>query len=403
MEPHLENLHMLSGRTLQLILSNAQSHSALQERLQDLRDVPSQLEEHELYLADLGRSLKNTKRNIAQYRKITEREREEHRDLSESTMRRLAYKMARREVDWETKKETKNRKYTEAFEEEMTERQSQQVLEASIGDAERLKSELVEKKDRIKSIQAEIEDLHKRVFDGARQELPRDRQLSQRLKSAQSVHYAARSRLKSNSVALSVLSPAAEKIRDSSRQAGFLELQFDGNGERRKNLNEIARRASEFEDLFRRAQSACSEIADVPRLPTRDIYRTAEYLDSSTTAGLRADVAKYRKEITHVRHLIESELRDTTRRVETAKEDLAEASKVLTSCTTELQEYRRAVFESIVASATGSIMDELQETSSTIGEIGLRNQSHDSLPSYITTRPLSETETLPSYHSLTES
>ncbi|THV03543.1 hypothetical protein K435DRAFT_747815 [Dendrothele bispora CBS 962.96] len=411
METRSENPHVLSEHTLQLILSNAQFHSDLQETLRDLQVVPSQLEEHKRYMVDLERSLKNVKKSVAQCAETTKREREEHRDLNDSTMRRLAYKMVKKEVNWEMKKETENRKYIEALEKEMIERQNQQVLETSIDEAKRLESELREKKERIGLIQGEIEDLYEKVFNGARREFPRDQQLRQQLADAKSTHDSIQARLKSNSTALPLLSQASGKIQDSWRRTAHDEyhgLFTNGRGERQKKLNKAAKRASEFEQLLRKARLACSEIGSVPQLPIRDMYKTGKYFDAPLSAAFKGvdtdvDLARYRKEITHVKNLVQSEIHYTTERIRIAETDLAEASEVLTSCKTELQEFRRATFESIVANPNASsVMDETHESQaiplSTIDET--RNRSHDSLPLYTATRPLSETEILPPYNSL---
>jgi len=106
---------VLSSYTLQVILSNAQFHSDLQQTLQDLRDVPSQLEDHERYIEDLETSLRKVKKRVSELADITKRERKEHEGLRDSTVRKLAHKVIRRESNWEMKREVEDRCVTLVF------------------------------------------------------------------------------------------------------------------------------------------------------------------------------------------------------------------------------------------------------------------------------------------------
>ncbi|KAK7447039.1 hypothetical protein VKT23_014250 [Stygiomarasmius scandens] len=296
------------------------------------------------------------------------------------------------------KREIEDRRYIEALEKEMTERQDQEVLETSIQEAGRLKSELLEKKDRLHLSQLEIERLYERVFDGTRREFPRDQQLKQQLEHAQSAFDTTQARLTSNSAAIRLLSQADAKIQDSLRRTAHDEyhgLFNNTRGEKERKLKKAAKRARESQEFFRKARAVCLEISSLPALPINAMYTTAKYFDSPLLAALNgvdtdADLAKYRAILAQVMKLLRSELQFARERVTIAKSELPEASEVLSDCKEELQTFRQVTFESIVANPN-NLMSTNTPTSS--------GEPSDSLPSYAATAQL---ETLPTYHSLVD-
>ncbi|KAF5366808.1 hypothetical protein D9758_006572 [Tetrapyrgos nigripes] len=385
-----------SSYTLQQILPNTTFHADLQQTAKELRDSPAQIKEQERLLKDLQTSLNQVKKKVADRVETTKKMRKEHEGLRDSTMKKLAHKMIGKEMSWNMKKDMED------------------------SEAIQLKAKLEEQRDRLNLIQGEIEYLYERIFNDAGELFPRDTQLQNLLKAAQSAHDNNKSRVTSNSKAVPLLAQADRTIQESLGWAAYENYHGfnNGKGERKKKLKKAAKRAKTFAELFRQAQRACSEVqSTIPVLPIDAMHKTSHYFDSPLLrlpngVDLDADLEKYRSLLMKAKNsVIPTSIFKGS--FGTSIRQGYEAKEVVANCK-ELLMFRKATFESVVMNPADLLdpNDSTPHFESTADSPGLisatlvpfvrdsRDNDAAVLPPYSATAAAADVEALPAYRSL---
>lgn len=187
--------------TPQVILENASYHSQILNSIAELDYVPSALAQQTNYLNEIELQHKQSEIKLKKLSETTKKERKEHEDLRDSTARRLAHKLTGRKEKFHERENKEERyasshfepvpwftqnpsEYVEALEQELTERDRQNVLSRLLTEAKEVvclpilahllssmmawnqNAELAAKSHQFESLKKELTDLYSRVFDG---------------------------------------------------------------------------------------------------------------------------------------------------------------------------------------------------------------------------------------------
>ncbi|KAF4611627.1 hypothetical protein D9613_003902 [Agrocybe pediades] len=344
----------------EVIVANADYHSRLLKTIAELEYVSSAKKHQEVYIKDLENEVAKGQKRIVQLAEKTKKERKEHEALRDSTSRRLAHRLLGKREQYEAKESKEEREYVEALEREMTERDTLQATQQLLDEAKNVLEELNNKQMIYESAQAELQALYARVFDGPSEAFPEDDRLEYDLNAIIKQHEQAQSTLNSESRAAELLARAAKAMEfcQKNMQEALSYSRYDmwGGGSmadmmERNALRNAQANASQVEMLVDQAMRVSPAVQPVGRVNiaqgsiVSDVFFDNIFTDMAFHNKIKQSAAQVLLATQRVRAEVEA----ARRRADAAGEQLVRIGRTLDSKRQELDNFRRATFESYAA------------------------------------------------------
>jgi hypothetical protein len=150
----------------QQIQEASSKNSQLLAGLHETDSAPSQLYQQITYIKDLDLQLKKSEKQVAQLKKKTASELEDHKKYSESTFRRFAHKASGRKERFAEKAEKEEREYFDAIQAQKTAEDDLAYVRQLKAEAEVTRAEYEQNALRHDSLQTELDALYNSIFAG---------------------------------------------------------------------------------------------------------------------------------------------------------------------------------------------------------------------------------------------
>ncbi|KAF8154213.1 hypothetical protein B0H34DRAFT_81316 [Crassisporium funariophilum] len=347
--------------TQEAIIANAAYHTRLLNTIAQLEYVSSAKKHQVNYIKDLEGQLKASQERVVQLYEKTKKERKEHETLRDSTSRRLAHKLLGKKDQYEKKESKEEREYVEALEREMIERDSHNVIRQLLEEAQKVLRDLNDKEKQYNNAKTELSALYERVFDGPTESFPEDDRLEYDLHAAETQHDKIQANLNSESRAAELLARAVRHMdtcEHSMQEAlGYSRYDMWGGGSmadmmERNALRNADSNATQVAMLVDQAMRASPKVQPVGRVNIAqgsmmsDVFFDNIFTDMSFHNKIKQSAAQ----VYLANQRLKVERDSARRRVDVAGGQLIQVSNTLDQRRRELNDFRRATFESYAAS-----------------------------------------------------
>ncbi|KIM41869.1 hypothetical protein M413DRAFT_27430 [Hebeloma cylindrosporum] len=349
------------------IIANSHHHTQLLNLIADLEYVPQARKQQASYIKDLESQVLALKENIALLAEKTKKERKEHETLRDSTSRRLAHKLIGKKQEYLAKESKEEREYVEALEREITERDNERVTQELLDEAKTVFADLTAKETKYESARAELDALYHRVFDGPTEAFPEDDRLEYELMDAVKRHERIQAALNSESKAAELLARAVKSMEFTQKamQEAVIYSRHDmwgggtlGDMLERNALRNAQANASQAEFLVDQARKFSPAVQPVGRVSiaqgsiVSDVFFDNIFTDiafHSNIDHLNHKIKQSAAQVLLATNRLKVERESARRRQEAAGARVIQLAKILNDRRRELDDFRRATFESYAA------------------------------------------------------
>ncbi|RDB17640.1 hypothetical protein Hypma_001089 [Hypsizygus marmoreus] len=343
-----------------IIRDNAPYHAELMSAIAELDYTPAAKAQQDSYVKDLETQLQRSEEKVKKLAETTQKERKEHASLRDSTARRLAHKLTGRREKFEAMESKEEREYVEALEQELSERDSQNVLKEMLREAKQVQTDLAKKLSKYESLKRDLGNLYDQVFEGPTEDFPEDDRLEYQLHSSQVLHDQIQSTLNAECQAAEILSRADRTMSacEAKMQEALGYSQWDmwgGGGMsdmmERNALSVAQSYANQTEMLCRQAQNASPFVRPIGHLQVAqgslmsDVFFDNIFTDMAFHRKIQAAAA----ELTRAHSRLRAERDAANKRANTAGTQLIEAARALEDNRAALTSFRRGTFQAACA------------------------------------------------------
>ena len=339
-------------------MQSADYHSQLLTTIAELEYVVPSLRQHNAYVADLERQLRNSEKKIGELEAKTKKEKKEHEAIRDSTTKRLTAKLTGRKAKYEEKTEKEEREYIEALQNEMVEKDQKQMLDQLLAEAQAVQYELDEKLKKHDGAKKEIELLYARIFDGPSQSFPQEDRLEYDVTEVQKRLEQMQSSLNAESQAADLLARACvtmDRCQASMSEAlRYSTYDMWGGGTmsdymERNALTQAQMSASRAQNLVESARRVCPNVQDVGHvnIPAGSIISDVFFDNIFTDMAFHQKIQAGAAEVTRAQNQLQGERNRAIQRRDAIGRDVGGVAQHLEGKRKELFEMRKTIFESI--------------------------------------------------------
>ncbi|PPQ80355.1 hypothetical protein CVT25_003638 [Psilocybe cyanescens] len=315
------------------IVANANYHTRLLNTIAELDYVPSAKNNQSSYIRDLENQVSASKKRIVQLAEKTKKERKEHEALRDATTKRFAHKIMGKREKYEARESKEEREYVEALEREMTERENQVNIQQLLNNANTVMADLTQKQVLYESAQAELQALQYGEIQGS---------------------------LNAESRAAELLARAAKAMdlcQKSVQEAlGYSRYDMWGGGTmadmmERNALRNAQSNAFQVELLVDQAMRESPAVQPVGRvnIAQGSIVSDVFFDNIFTDAAFHNKIKQSAAQVLLANQRLKIEVDAARRRADAAGARLLRAAETLDARRRELDNFRRATFESYAA------------------------------------------------------
>ncbi|KAK5943488.1 hypothetical protein PMZ80_004495 [Knufia obscura] len=170
------------------------------------------LEQQKRYIADVESEIKQLDKRIKELEEKRKKELKEHEKYRDSTMKRFAYKVSRKQEKFNVKAEKEEREYFEVLQEEHKANEMRKNLGQTLAEAQRNRSELEGTAARHDQAQRCLDELYDSIFEGPTPGFPEEDSRENSANDALNQYHNMRVRVESETQVLNNLGKALQKM-----------------------------------------------------------------------------------------------------------------------------------------------------------------------------------------------
>lgn len=193
-------------------------NAELVSTLRETDHAEPDLENHNRYIADLDRQLKESVQRIDRLGRVREKELKDHERYRDSVMRRFIFKATGQGDKFAQRAEKEEREYFEALQESHRESQTRASLEAMLREAHGVRAELEAAARRHREAQRDMDGLYDSIFQGPTPDFPEEDARERDAQDALQAYHDMRVRAEAEAQAGRMLAEAQARAGDAEDQ-----------------------------------------------------------------------------------------------------------------------------------------------------------------------------------------
>lgn len=350
----------------QQIRNNAARNRELLDMLANTDGADSTLAEHNRYLEDLRKQIRNSDIRIRKLNAEREKrlgERDKYRD---SHVRRFMFKASGKKEKFEQRAEDGEREYFQALQDSHQEESVNSAIKTQLDEGERAEPELQQNVDRHNAAQMELDVMYKRIFDGPTPQFPEEDAREQRFTAAKMAHQRTRALYDAETQAVDELNRAdqcmAAALREVESALGFSRMDMFGGGAmsdmmERNHLSQADRQAMMARMHTDRAQRASPHVRDLPDVSINhgNIMSDVFFDNIVTDYRFHQEIKRGQAELLRCYNALQDIGNSADRRRMDLETQLKGQEQELTAAREELQRARERVFQSVARGEGGAV------------------------------------------------
>ncbi|KAL8376685.1 hypothetical protein RB595_007685 [Gaeumannomyces hyphopodioides] len=190
-------------------------NAELVSTLRETDHAEPDLENHNRYIADLDRQLKESVQRIDRLGRVREKELKDHEKYRDSVMRRFIFKATGQADKFAQRAEREEREYFEALQESHRESQARAQLEAMLREAHAARAGLEVAAQRHREAQRDMDGLYDSIFHGPTPDFPDEDAREREAQDALQAYHDTRVRAEAEAQAGRMLAEAQARARDA--------------------------------------------------------------------------------------------------------------------------------------------------------------------------------------------
>ncbi|EIW78549.1 hypothetical protein CONPUDRAFT_83920 [Coniophora puteana RWD-64-598 SS2] len=343
--------------TVDAIRNGAARHDELIRQIGELDHAPPALQAQQEHVAGLETRLCNVKINIAKFEKKTEREKKEHRDVKDSIVRKLTYRMTGKGDKFKERITKEEKEFADALAKEMRAKDWAETLQGMLDEAIKVMQDLAAKTAHHTELKSQLDQLYSSIFDGPTSEFPMDDQLERTLLQAQQQHDQIQQRLNKESQVVDLLQRADDCCSRAEVQMkealDYSTWDMFGGGvcadmAERNALNAAMSLAAQAEMMVHQASMQANKPGDVQLVPALQLPQISSFGDVLfdniiTDMNAHDKIEKSAAQLRAAHEMVKAQLASARARADAVGNDLVQASDKLSSARTELAAYRKNI------------------------------------------------------------
>lgn len=350
MSPITDKINLAANRNKELLTTLSKTDHARPE-----------LEQQELYIADLVTEIALSRQHVDQLDKKRQKELKEHASYRDSVMKRFAYKVVGKKERFEEKANKEEKEYFSALQEEHAAQSLLRGREEAMEDAKRAREELrglVEKHDRA---QRELDVLYEDIFQGPTPGFEEEDRVEEAMQRAKEAHHMARSRAEAQAKAVQLLEAGMEKMNGArgcmDEALGHSRMDMWGGGTftdmmERNALSKAGVLSTEARLAASQASRFDGEIGALPQVnvPEGDLLTDVFFDNIITDMAFHAKIQQGIQEMEQVRQVLRGELDRARERGRRIGGEVAQRQAELETARSDLQKTREKIFQKLSGS-----------------------------------------------------
>ncbi|KAL9107310.1 MAG: hypothetical protein Q9227_007762 [Pyrenula ochraceoflavens] len=176
------------------------------------------LKQHQVYVDDLNKQLRDTKKLLNHLAARTQAELKDHEKYRDSTMRRFAYRIGGKRESFESKASKEEKEYFDALNEEHHAKQKEAQLNVELLEASKMSTDLAAVKEQHDHLQRQLDSLYNSIFEGPSPDFPYEDKIEEDMHQAKAYTDQAEYAYRTERQVVSILTEAMKAINEALQE-----------------------------------------------------------------------------------------------------------------------------------------------------------------------------------------